>query len=169
MTTLLIYLAVMLLVAAVVFLLASVIFGNGEQLAPLPPGVTPTTLPKNGSTGDDVRALRFQQAVRGYRMTEVDWALDKIADELDGLRTRVSQLETQLEVSRQRSAEQTPAPGPQQHSAVSADAEGVSASRTSVAGSDVRSAAETTVPDQESTPSDRPGASEGHGETGGAS
>ncbi|APU18946.1 DivIVA domain [Actinoalloteichus sp. GBA129-24] len=95
-TTLLIYLAVMLLVAAVVFLLVSVVFGSGEELAPLPPGVTPTTLPETSLAGADVRALRFQQAVRGYRMTEVDWALEKVAVEVDVLRTRVAELEREL-------------------------------------------------------------------------
>ncbi|MBB5921895.1 DivIVA domain-containing protein [Actinoalloteichus hoggarensis] len=106
MTTLLIYLAVMLLVAAVVFLLVSVIFGSGEELAPLPPGVTPTTLPETSFGGAEVRALRFQQAVRGYRMTEVDWALEKVAAELDGLRSRVSELERELS---ERSAPDTAA------------------------------------------------------------
>ena len=40
-------------------------------------------------TGDDVRALTFAQAVRGYRQDEVDWALEKVARELDELRSTV--------------------------------------------------------------------------------
>ena len=50
--------------------------------------------------GDDVRGLRFQQAVRGYRMAEVDWVLERLADELDrtgserdDLRARIAELE----------------------------------------------------------------------------
>ena len=77
MGTALIYLLVVVAVAAVVFGLASAVFGRGEELAPLPPGATPTRLPVGDVAGDDVRALRFQQAVRGYKMSEVDWVLTR--------------------------------------------------------------------------------------------
>ncbi|SDN09232.1 DivIVA domain-containing protein [Allokutzneria albata] len=96
MTTALIYLLIMILVAAVVFLLASLVFGRGEELAPLPPGASPTQLPASGARGDDLRALRFQQSVRGYKMSEVDWVLDRVAGEIDALRARVDELEQQL-------------------------------------------------------------------------
>jgi BMFP domain-containing protein YqiC len=33
--------------------------------------------------------------LRGYRMSEVDWTLQRTADELDALRARVAQLEAQ--------------------------------------------------------------------------
>lgn len=81
--TALIYLLLVVVVAAALFGLATVVFGRGEELPPLPPGATPTRLPNGGIDGDDVRELRFPQAVRGYRMDEVDWALDRLADELD--------------------------------------------------------------------------------------
>ena len=77
MGTALIYLLVVVAVAAAVFGLAAAVFGR-----------------------DDVRALRFPQAVRGYRMAEVDWVLDRLATELDRagtererLRARVAELE----------------------------------------------------------------------------
>jgi DivIVA domain-containing protein len=92
-TTALIYLVVMVLVAAVVYLLASAVFGRGEELAPLPPGASPTRLPAEDATGDDVRAVRFQQTFRGYKMSEVDWVLSRLGDELDQLRARVAELE----------------------------------------------------------------------------
>ncbi|MCK2237209.1 MULTISPECIES: DivIVA domain-containing protein [unclassified Crossiella] len=95
MTTALIYLVVMVFVAAVVFLVASLVFGRGEQLAPLAPGATPTELPAGEVSGEDVRAVRFQQVVRGYKMSEVDWVLQRAADELDLLRARVAELEEQ--------------------------------------------------------------------------
>ncbi|GGM42917.1 cell division protein DivIVA [Longimycelium tulufanense] len=100
MTTALIYLVVMVAVAAVVFLLASAVFGRGEELAPLPPGASPTRLPPTDLTGSDVRTVRFQQALRGYRMSEVDWVLDRVADELDQLRERISELEGELAETR---------------------------------------------------------------------
>ena len=81
--TALIYLLVVVAVAAAVFGLAAAVFGRGEELAPLAPGATPTRLPVGDVEGDDVRGLRFQQAVRGYRMAEVDWVLERLADELD--------------------------------------------------------------------------------------
>jgi DivIVA domain-containing protein len=81
--TALIYLLVIAAVAAAVFGLSALVFGRGEELAPLPPGATPTRLPAGEVRGPDVRGLRFQQVVRGYRMDEVDWALGRLADELD--------------------------------------------------------------------------------------
>ena len=83
MGTALIYLLVVAAVAAAVFGLAAAVFGRGEELAPLPPGPTPTWLPVGEIGGDDLRELRLPQAVRGYRMAEVDWVLDRLADQLD--------------------------------------------------------------------------------------
>lgn len=100
MLTVLLYLLVMVAVAAVVFLFASLVFGRGEELAPLAPGATPTWLPERGVSGADVRALRFQQVVRGYRMSEVDWALRRLATELDAAHGRVAELEAELDVVR---------------------------------------------------------------------
>jgi DivIVA domain-containing protein len=98
--TALVYLLVVLAVAAVVFAVAAAAFGRGEELAPLPPGATPTRLPPGELAGQDVRELRFQQVLRGYRMEEVDWVLDRLADELDrvgaerdALLARVAELE----------------------------------------------------------------------------
>lgn len=100
MLTALLYLVVMVAVAAVVYLFASLVFGRGEELAPLAPGATPTTLPTEGITGADVRELRFQQAVRGYKMSEVDWALRRLAGELDNLRAQLAELESDRDVAR---------------------------------------------------------------------
>jgi DivIVA domain-containing protein len=92
-TTALIYLVVMVLVAAVVYLLASAVFGRGEELAALPPGASPTRLPADDATGDDIRAVRFQQVLRGYKMSEVDWVLARLSNEVDQLRARIADLE----------------------------------------------------------------------------
>lgn len=101
MGTALIYLLVVAAVAAVVFVLAAMVFGRGEELAPLAQGATPTRLPGASVRGADVRDLRFQQVVRGYRMGEVDWVLERLADELDritserdALAARVEELES---------------------------------------------------------------------------
>ena len=93
MTTALIYLVVMVLVAGVVFLLASVVFGRGEELPPLAPGASPTRLPATDITGGDLETVRFQLALRGYKMSEVDWVLRRLGAEIDGLRARGAELE----------------------------------------------------------------------------
>ncbi|SFB51753.1 DivIVA domain-containing protein [Amycolatopsis marina] len=95
MTTALIYLIVMLLVAAVVFLIAAVVFGRGEELAPLAPGSSPTRLPAEEITGADVREVKFQLVLRGYKMAEVDWVVARLGSEIDGLRARIAELENE--------------------------------------------------------------------------
>lgn len=94
MTNALLYLIVMVAVAAVVFLLAALVFGRGEELAPLPPGASPTRLPSEDITAEDVRELKFQQVFRGYKMSEVDWALQRLSSEVERLRARVEELES---------------------------------------------------------------------------
>jgi len=99
-TTALIYLVVMLLVAAVVFLLAAVVFGRGEELAPLPPGSSPTRLPAEAIDGDDVQSVRYQLVLRGYKMSEVDWVMRRLGLEIDTLRAKIAELEAERETSR---------------------------------------------------------------------
>ncbi|MFD4179535.1 DivIVA domain-containing protein [Rhodococcus sp. NPDC058514] len=92
MFTVLLYLLIMALVGGLLFLVASAVFGRGEEMAPLPPGTTATMLPASDVTGADVRALRFQQTVRGYKASEVDWALDRLGREIDSLRSELASL-----------------------------------------------------------------------------
>jgi len=101
MFTVLLYLLIMALVGGLLFLAASAVFGRGEEMAPLPPGTTATMLPAEDVTGADVRALRFQQTVRGYKAAEVDWALDRLGREIDSLRGELVSLR------------EAPVPGPE--------------------------------------------------------
>lgn len=98
MGTALVYLIIVTAVAAVFFVVAAFVFGRGEELAPLAPDATPTRLPAQGIRGEDVRELRFPQAVRGYRMTEVDWVLDRLAEELEHVTNERDTLAAKLAV-----------------------------------------------------------------------
>ncbi|MFW0786669.1 DivIVA domain-containing protein [Gordonia sp. CPCC 206044] len=93
MQTLLLYLLIMAVVVAAVFAAVWFVFGRGEELPPLERGTTLTRLPRAGITGDNVRDLAFAQTFRGYSPTEVDWALEKLARELDELRGVVHDLQ----------------------------------------------------------------------------
>lgn len=86
MTLILVYLVVLILVAVVLFGVGSVLFGRGEVLPPLPRATTATALPASGVTGVDVDSVKFSQALRGYKTSEVDWVLDRLGAELDLLR-----------------------------------------------------------------------------------
>ena len=90
MALVLLYVVVLILVAIVLFGVASLLFGRGEPLPPLPRGTTPTVLPASGVTGTDVDAVKFTQALRGYKTSEVDWVLDRLGQELDLLRGQLS-------------------------------------------------------------------------------
>lgn len=92
MTTVLQYLVIAAVIGLVVFAIAVFVFGRGEQMAALSPRTSPTELPDSDLSADDVRKVRFAMALRGYRMSDVDWALEKMADELDRLRAEVADL-----------------------------------------------------------------------------
>lgn len=91
MLTLLLYVLIVGLVAALLFLVASAVFGRSEELGPLPEGTTVTVLPAENIGGSDVRALRFQQVLRGYKAGEVDWALTRLAARIDDLEWQLAQ------------------------------------------------------------------------------
>lgn len=110
MGTALIYLLVVVVVAAVVYALVVAVFGRGEELPPLPEGETPTRLPVGRVSGADVRALRIPQAVRGYRMAEVDWVLDRLAGEVERLGAERDEMEARLRTVEDREAGTGPVP-----------------------------------------------------------
>ena len=110
--TALLYLLVAAVVAAAFFGVAALVFGRGEELAPLAPDATPTRLPSHGIRGEDIRELRFPQAVRGYRMTEVDWLIDQLAQTLDERDKELEELRSRLAEAQPARAEEN---GEEQH------------------------------------------------------
>lgn len=69
--------------------IAVVAAGRGEPLAPAyddrPDALVPAARPL---VGDDLRKVRFSVALRGYRMSEVDALLERLARQLDETRGR---------------------------------------------------------------------------------
>src|SRR5918912_1428851 len=73
-----------LVVGGLLFLGGALLLGRGGGQPPAEIGRSPVELPEDRPVvGDDVRALRISVAVRGYRMSEVDWLLDQFAQVLD--------------------------------------------------------------------------------------
>jgi len=89
--TVLEYLVIAIVIGAIVFGIAVVVFGRGEQMAALPARTSPSELPASGIRGNHVREVRFGLALRGYRMSDVDWTLERLADEIDLLRAQLAQ------------------------------------------------------------------------------
>nr|WP_269327560.1 DivIVA domain-containing protein [Kineosporia mesophila] len=75
-------------VAGVIAVATGVIRGGLDEPAQTVPA---RALPAEGVTGRDVASLRFVQGFRGYRMDQVDAALDTLAIEVDRLRAQVAQ------------------------------------------------------------------------------
>jgi DivIVA domain-containing protein len=85
-----------LVVGGLLFLTASLL-GRGETQPPADLDRSPVELPDDRTvTAEDVRALRVSVALRGYRMTEVDWLLDQFALILDERDAEIADLRAQL-------------------------------------------------------------------------
>ena len=50
--------------------------------------------------GDDLRALKLSVALRGYRMDEVDWLLDRLSEQVDTRDREIARLRSVLHVER---------------------------------------------------------------------
>lgn len=99
MRTLLIYVFALLVVGGLLFLAASFAFGRDEEMAPALPEGTPVELPDDRpATGADLRALRLAVVLRGYRMEEVDWVLDRLAEQVDSRDREIARLRSVLHV-----------------------------------------------------------------------
>ncbi|MEO7125445.1 MAG: DivIVA domain-containing protein [Nakamurella sp.] len=86
------YLVIAAVIGAVLFGIAVFVFGRGEQMAPLSAHTSPSELPASEIRGDHVRGVRFGLALRGYRMSDVDWTLERLADEIDALHSRLAEV-----------------------------------------------------------------------------
>jgi DivIVA domain-containing protein len=92
------YILALLVVGGVLFLAASFAFGRGEEMAPVLPEGTPVELPDDRlARGDDLRALKLSVALRGYRMDEVDWLLDRLSEQVDSRDREIARLRSVLD------------------------------------------------------------------------
>ncbi|MGI8722173.1 MAG: DivIVA domain-containing protein [Geodermatophilaceae bacterium] len=95
----------LVVISSVLFLVGSLVFGRGEELAPAPRDSTPVVLPGDRPPdASDVESLRLSVVFRGYRMVEVDWVLDQLAEALRAKDRQIAALTNQLT--------QQPATGP---------------------------------------------------------
>ena len=87
----------LLVVGGLLFLGASLLLGRGETQPPAEADRSPVELPDDRPVlGDDLRALRISVALRGYRMTEVDWLIDQFAGVLEERDAEIAALRAQL-------------------------------------------------------------------------
>jgi DivIVA domain-containing protein len=84
-------------VLLVLFVAAVLATRESPLLADVPPDEHALTLPDRPLEPDDVRALRFPMAPRGYRMAHVDAALDRLRQELADRDRRIALLEAAAE------------------------------------------------------------------------
>lgn len=84
-----------LLAASVLFAVVVVSLGKGDLLDDDFP-VPDVMLPEGGLSAADIEELRFAVAPRGYRMDQVDTAMDRLGQALAGRDDRIAELESKL-------------------------------------------------------------------------
>jgi len=109
---------VLALIGVVLVLFAAAVLSTreGPVLADAPPDAVHLALPPGPLQPEDVTAVRFDMALRGYRMSEVDEVLQRLAGDLRARDERIAALEQAR--STPDAAPQTAAtPPPEQRSA----------------------------------------------------
>ena len=83
------------LLGVVVVLFAAAALATREQplLSDAPPDTADLSLPPGRLGPEDVAAVRFETTLRGYRMSQVDQVLARLADELRLRDKRIAELE----------------------------------------------------------------------------
>jgi len=86
-----------IILSGIVFGAAAFTLGRDRGLTPPRPDGVPFDLPADRPLDrPDVEDIRFDTAIRGYRMDQVDDILHRIADDFDFLHARIIDLEDQL-------------------------------------------------------------------------
>lgn len=91
-----------LLVAAIVFAVVVVVTGRADMFTEVPPDGRPRSAPVDRPvTSEDIKAVTFDMAVRGYRMAEVDQYLERVAHDIAFRDERILGLQAELEAARE--------------------------------------------------------------------
>lgn len=109
---------VLALLGVLAVLFAAAVLSTREEglLAEVAPDEPDVPLPEQPMTPEDVSGLRFSLAARGYRMSQVDAALERLAAELADRDRRIGLLEAAAEGAqeagpvREATVEDLPAP-----------------------------------------------------------
>jgi DivIVA domain-containing protein len=88
--------AYVLAVIAILFVAAAIATRDEDFFADAPPDAPDLGLPAGQVQPEDVAEVRFGLALRGYRMSEVDEVLERLAGELAARDARVTRLEQAL-------------------------------------------------------------------------
>jgi DivIVA domain-containing protein len=99
-------------VLAVLFVAAVLATREGPVMADAPQDLPDLGLPSGPLQARDVEAVRFSMAPRGYRMSEVDEVLDRLAAELADRDRRLALLEGTAGGDEAGARGRGPAPGP---------------------------------------------------------
>jgi DivIVA domain-containing protein len=92
-----VFVVTVLVVGALVFLGGSLLLGRGEAQPPADADRSPLQLPEDRPvTAEDLRAVRMSVTVRGYRMTEVDWLVEQLAQTLEERDAQLAELRGRL-------------------------------------------------------------------------
>ena len=83
----------LLAVAAVLFAATVLATRDRPQLSDAPPDSADLALPEGPLSADHVMAVRFATTLRGYRMSEVDAVLERLAEALRERDERIAALE----------------------------------------------------------------------------
>jgi DivIVA domain-containing protein len=99
---LLLFLVVALVIAAIVFGVTVMVSGNDPGLTPVEPDGRALPLPSDRPLGeDDVVRTRFDIALRGYRMSQVDQALQRAAYDIGYKGELIGVLEAEVQALRE--------------------------------------------------------------------
>lgn len=102
-----------LIIVIVILVTAAVAMGWGDRMVSVPVDRAPAGLPADADvSAADIPALRFNMALRGYRMAEVDRVLAQLADALASRDNRIAELQAARDLGGDRPGEPPPGPDP---------------------------------------------------------
>ncbi len=97
MATFVVWVVTALVVAAVAFGVVAVLTGRADPMADMPRDRVPTSLPHDRPIlAEEVPSLRFDLAIRGYRMDQVDRTLERLCADLAYREAEIHSLLRQL-------------------------------------------------------------------------